>query len=160
MRKGENGVSTKLLSIRSLEHRTFDKCPRYYTYDMNTAVHAYWLIFVHIYFACNVIYYFSFSQGKLISSPELEVLKVSYCNHSQSVSICCPSIHFFFSLHSSIYKYEPISTKLGQNLYDHKISIHFHHGSNPTWLTGVICPWIRKIAIFDLLYILASTNIN
>ena len=43
-------------------------------------------------------------------------------------------------LHSSIYKYQQISTKLGQNLYDHKISDEFDFGSNRTGTTGVICP--------------------
>ena len=35
-------------------------------------------------------------------------------------------------LHSIIYKYEPISTKLGQIVCDHKISDEFHYGSNQT----------------------------
>ena len=43
-------------------------------------------------------------------------------------------------LHSSIYKYQPISTKLSQNVYDHKISDEFDFGSNRTRITGVICP--------------------
>ena len=32
----------------------------------------------------------------------------------------------------NIYKYEPISTKLGQNEYHHKISDEFAYGSNWT----------------------------
>ena len=43
-------------------------------------------------------------------------------------------------LHSSIYKYHPISTKLSQNIYDHKIPDEFDFGSNRTRATGVICP--------------------
>ena len=35
-------------------------------------------------------------------------------------------------LHSSIYKYKPISTKLGQNVCDHKISDEFDYGFNRT----------------------------
>ena len=35
-------------------------------------------------------------------------------------------------LHSSIYKYLPISTKLGQNVYDHKSSDEFCNGINRT----------------------------
>ena len=31
-----------------------------------------------------------------------------------------------------IYKYEPVSTKLGQNVCDHKISDEFDYGSNQT----------------------------
>ena len=44
-----------------------------------------------------------------------------------------------FLLHSSIYKYLPINTKLGQNVCDHKISNEFDYGSNQT-RTFVICP--------------------
>ena len=39
-------------------------------------------------------------------------------------------------LHSSIYKYHPISTKLGQNEYDHKISNEIYYGSN--WTRAVV----------------------
>ena len=35
-------------------------------------------------------------------------------------------------LHSSIYKYQPFSTKLGQNIYDYRISDEFDYGSNQT----------------------------
>ena len=35
-------------------------------------------------------------------------------------------------LDSSIYKYEPISTKLGQNICDYKISHYFDYGFNRT----------------------------
>ena len=37
-----------------------------------------------------------------------------------------------YCLHSSIYKYKPISTKLGQSVYDHKISDEFCYGTNRT----------------------------
>ena len=43
-------------------------------------------------------------------------------------------------LHSSIYKYQPISTKLGPNIYDHKISDEFDYGSTRTRTVCVICP--------------------
>ena len=43
-------------------------------------------------------------------------------------------------LHSSTYKYGPISTKLGQNVYDHKIWDEFNYGSNRTRTVQVICP--------------------
>ena len=33
-------------------------------------------------------------------------------------------------LHSSICKYRPISTKLGHNIYSHKVSDEFDYGSN------------------------------
>ena len=35
-------------------------------------------------------------------------------------------------------------TKLGQNMYDHKISDEFNYGSNRTRTTGVICPLIKN----------------
>ena len=41
---------------------------------------------------------------------------------------------------SSIYKYLPLSTKLGQNVYDHLISVEFDYGSNRTRTVGVIGP--------------------
>ena len=37
-----------------------------------------------------------------------------------------------FFLQSNIYKYQPISTKLGQNVCDHKVSNEFDYGSNRT----------------------------
>ena len=61
---------------------------------------------------------------------------------------------------SIIYKYWPISTKLGQNVCDHKISDKSHCRSNRTRIVWVICPWIRKFAIFDFVYTLASANID
>ena len=47
-------------------------------------------------------------------------------------------------LHSSIYKYWPVSTKLGQNVCDHKITDEFDYEFNPTRTLWVICPWICK----------------
>ena len=63
-------------------------------------------------------------------------------------------------LHSIIYKYWPISTKLGQNVCDHKISDEFDYGSNRTRTVRVICPWIRKFAKFGFDGTLASANID
>ena len=37
-----------------------------------------------------------------------------------------------FCLHCSIYKYGPISIKLGQNVHNHKIWDEFDYGSNRT----------------------------
>ena len=68
------------------------------------------------------------------------------------------SVHLFF-LNSSSHKYESISTNLGQNVYDYKISDKFDYGSNRTRTTRIICP-IRKLAIYDFVYTLASTNTN
>ena len=63
--------------------------------------------------------------------------------------------------HFSIYRYWPINTKLGQNVYDLKISKKvFDYGFNRTRTVWVICPWIRKFAIFDFVYTLASANID
>ena len=74
----------------------------------------------------------------MFSSTEHEVLRVSYCDHSPSVGV--RRLFTFYCLHSSIYKYQPISTKLGQNIYDHKITDKFDYGSNWTRTSGVICP--------------------
>ena len=76
--------------------------------------------------------------SSIFSSPEHEVLRVSYCDHSPSVGVRCP---FTFScLHSSIYKYLPISTKLGPYIYDHKIWDEFDYGTNRTRTVRVVCP--------------------
>ena len=40
----------------------------------------------------------------------------------------------------SIYKYYSINTKLGENVYDHKISDEYDYGSNRTRTVWVICP--------------------
>ena len=68
--------------------------------------------------------------------------------------------HIWLCLHSSIYKYWPISIKLGQNVYDHKISDEFDYGSNLTRTLWVIYPWIRKCSILDFVYTLASANVD
>ena len=78
--------------------------------------------------------------------------------------LICGICHLFtFScLHSSIYKYQPISTKLGQNIYDNKVTDEFDFG------LGLIRPELpelfalelKKIAIFHFVYTLTSTNIN
>ena len=44
------------------------------------------------------------------------------------------------SLHSSIYKYRPISTKHGHNIYDNDILDEYDYGSNLTITSRVICP--------------------
>ena len=43
---------------------------------------------------------------------------------------------------------------------DHKISDEFYNGTNQTRTVWVICPWIRKFAIFDIVNTLASANID
>ena len=63
-------------------------------------------------------------------------------------------------LHSVIYKNRLISSKLGQNVCNHKISDEFDYGFNRTRIVRVFCPWIRKFAIFDFVYTLASANID
>ena len=45
-----------------------------------------------------------------------------------------------FVLHPSIYKYTPISTKHGHNIYDNQFLDEFDYGSNPIVPSGVICP--------------------
>ena len=103
----------------------------------------------------------------LSSSPEHEVLRVSYCDHSPSVGICCPSIRRPSVVHSHFLVYtlastnsNQISTQLGPNVYDHKISDECDYGTNRTRTVRVVCPWIRKFAIFDFVYTLAFANID
>ena len=43
-------------------------------------------------------------------------------------------------LHSIIYKYKPISTKLGRSVYDHRISDEFNYGTYQTRTVQVVCP--------------------
>ena len=104
---------------------------------------------------------FSTPKERVFSSPEHKVLRVSYCDHSPSVicpSICRPLT--FPCLHSSIYKYQPISTKLGQNIYDYKISDEFYYGSNQTRTSGVICPCyiLLYFTLFTVEHLQISTN--
>ena len=61
--------------------------------------------------------------------PELFALELK--EENCYISLC---------LHSSIYKCQPISTKHGQNIYDHKILDECDCGSNQTRTTRVICP--------------------
>ena len=83
---------------------------------------------------------------------------------AEHMGVICPWIWkncwIWLCLHSIIYKYKPISTKLGQNACENEISDEFDHGSNVTRTAWVICFWIRKFAIFDFVYTLASANIN
>ena len=62
------------------------------------------------------------AENQLFSYPEHKVLGVIYCDLS------------------TIYKCKPISTKLGKNVGDHKISYVFDHGSNWTRKVRLICP--------------------
>ena len=55
------------------------------------------------------------------------------------VKNCC----ILLCLLSNIYKYEPFSTNLGHNEYEHKISDEFDYGSSGSSHTrsiGVLCP--------------------
>ena len=85
-------------------------------------------------------------------------------NRTRTSWVICPWIWnncwIWLCLHSSIYKYWPISTKLGQNVYDHRISDEFDYGCNQTRTLRVVYPWIRKLSIFDFVYTPASANID
>ena len=48
--------------------------------------------------------------------------------------------------------------KIAQN--DFKISNEVYNGTNRTRTVRVVCPWIRKFAIFDFVNSLASANID
>ena len=85
-------------------------------------------------------------------------------NWTRTSWVICPWIlkncRIWLCLHSSIYKYQPISTKLGPNVHNHKSSDEFYYGTNRTRTDKVVCPWIWKISIFDFVYTLASANID
>ena len=68
--------------------------------------------------------------------------------------------HIWLCLHSSICKYLTISTKLGHNIYAHKVSDEFDYRTSWTRTSGVICPSIWKNCWIWLVYTLASTNID
>ena len=50
----------------------------------------------------------------------------------------------FVYTESIIFKYRPVSTKLGQNIYIQQILNEFNHRSDCTGTTRVICSWIGK----------------
>ena len=69
------------------------------------------------------------------------------CNRTRATgAIALEFEKFLYSLclHCSIYKYQPISYKLGQDIFVSKISDEFDYGCNQTRTTGVICPCVRK----------------
>ena len=66
------------------------------------------------------------------------------------------NLPYLTCLHSSICKYQPISTKLGHNIYSHKVSDDFDYGAHPE----LIAFEFGKIAESDFVYNLASININ
>ena len=85
-------------------------------------------------------------------------------NWTRKSWVTCPWIWkncwIWLCLNSIIYKFWPISTKLCQSVYDHKILDEVDYGTNQTRTVWVVCPWIRKFAMFDFVYTLASANIN
>ena len=65
---------------------------------------------------------------------------------------------FDFCLLSSIYKYKPINTKLGHNVYEHKISDEFDYGSSHTRTVSVLSALeIEKLNLWYLSVLLTST---
>ena len=99
----------------------------------------------------------------IFSSPEHRVL--SELMWSLTIRRCpsvgvhpsvCPQ---FSCLHTIIHKYQQINTRLGQNVYDYKISDEFYYGTNLTRTIRVVCPWIRKFAIFDFVWLCLPSNV-
>ena len=60
--------------------------------------------------------------------------------HLELFALDLKKLYISLCLHSSIYKYQPVSTKLGQDICDHKLLDEFELWSNRTRTTGVICP--------------------
>ena len=67
---------------------------------------------------------------------ELSALELENLPYLTFVKNCCIRL----CLLSNIYKYKPISTKLGHNEYEHKISDEFDYGSSHTRSIGVLSP--------------------
>ena len=63
-------------------------------------------------------------------------------------------------LHSSICKYQPISTKLGHNIYAYKVLDEFDSGTNQSEHSKLFALEFGKIAESDFVYTLTSTNID
>ena len=59
--------------------------------------------------------------------------------------------------YTNIYKYYPNSTKLDQNICEHKIPDDFYYGPELSELFALKC---AKIAEYDFVYTLASTNVD
>ena len=76
----------------------------------------------------------------LIRSPMSSITKQIKPEHPELFALECGKIAEYDCLHCIIYKYCPISTKLGQNVCDNKISDEFDYGSNRTRTVQVICP--------------------
>ena len=72
----------------------------------------------------------------------------------------CPSIQIFYCLHASIYKYEPISTKIGQNASECKISDDFVNVMRPELSELSAFDLEKLITIIDYVYTLASANMD
>ena len=67
---------------------------------------------------------------------------------------------FVYTL-DSIFKYQPISTKLSQNVCDHKISDEFDYGLNRTRICLELSALeFSKIAESGFVYTLSSTNVD
>ena len=95
------------------------------------------------------------------SAPNIEF---NYeCYRDRIVRVICPLFKktvTFDCLHYVICIYRPVSTKPRQNINVQQNLNEFDHGSNWTRTTRVIWSWIVKIAAFDFVYSLTSTNIN
>ena len=65
-----------------------------------------------------------------IGPEQLELFGVELGKIAALIRLC---------LLSSIYKYKPISTKLGHSAYEHKISDEFDYGSSHTRSVSVMC---------------------
>ena len=100
------------------------------------------------------------SNGAVFSSPEHEVLRVSYCDHSPSfVRLSVVRSHFLV--------YTLASTNINQsppNMVQMYMTIRALMSSimeriRPE-LSELSALWIWKIAIFDFVYTLASANID
>ena len=79
------------------------------------------------------------------------------------VTVICPllkNLNILLCLRYIICKYRPVSTKLGQNIHVQQNWNEFDHGPTGQEQLELFALELGKIAAFDFVYSLVSTNIN
>ena len=80
------------------------------------------------------------SVYKTIRSRMSLIMGLIGTEHLELFALELENCYFSLCLHFSIYKCQPISTKLDHNIYDNKIWDEFDYGSDRTRTSGDICP--------------------
>ena len=105
-------------------------------------------------------------QAPLVSSPEHEVLRVSYCDHSPYVGVRRPSVVRPSVVRSHFLVYTLASTNINQSA-PNMVQIYMSIRSRMSSIMELIGPELSELSALELenlpyltVYILASTNIN